>query len=329
MGRGLARRSCYTLLMLSAGVAAAGCGGSSELTAPGDEPRVPTAAPSHAYTYQEYQSPTRTNVYEDGQWVATFTDNSYTVIYRRSFDRTFIQDGDTVVTDIRVRVYKEPYDGQIGSAERAWLDSARVSTEPDIIRDAVQYVSGASDLYDGSLRIAGDAGYGDGIGADFNDFLGVSWSYGGTTDSPESSQFGDMDCSGFVRMLYGYRGTPLTIPLTLSGTSGDAIPRTSYNQYLHGTGVILIANTESPVDPSDLDVLQPGDILFFDSSSRDTPGNINHVGIYMGEDTKGHKRFISSLPSSDGPAYGRSSGSDFILDGSGFWAGALRAARRF
>ncbi len=329
MSRCLAKRISCTLLMVSAGVLAVGCSGSAELTEPEDGHRVPDTVPSFAYTYQEFQNPTRTNVYEDGQWVATFTDDSYTVIYRRSFDRTFIEDGDTVITDIRVRLYTEPYDGQIGPAERAWLDSARVSTRPDIIRDAVQYLSGVSDIYDGSLRIAGDAAYGDGIGADFNDFLGISWTYGSTTDNPESSQYGQMDCSGFVRMLYGYRGTPLTIPLTLTGTSGDAIPRSSYNQYLYGPGVILIENTESEVDPGDLDVLQPGDILFFDSSSRETPGNINHVGIYMGEDTNGHMRFISSLPSSDGPAFGRSSGSDFILDGSGFWAGALRAARRF
>jgi hypothetical protein len=59
MGRGLARRSCYTLLMLSAGVTAAGCGGSSELTAPDDGPRVPTTVPSHNYTYAARRSPFR------------------------------------------------------------------------------------------------------------------------------------------------------------------------------------------------------------------------------------------------------------------------------
>lgn len=329
MRQRIARQLFCTLLIGSASIAGAGCSGAPDITAPESGRRVPKTTPSFTYTYQQYSNPTRTNVYEDGQWVATFTDDSYTVIYRRSFDRTFIQDGDTIVTDIRVRIYTEPYDGQIGTAERAWLDDARTSTEPDIIRDAVQYISGASNIYDGSLRIAGDAAYGDGIGSDFNDFLGISWFYGSTEDHPESSQYGEMDCSGFVRMLFGYRGTPLTIPLTLSGTSGTAIPRTSYNQYLHGTGVVLIQNTESQIDDNELSVLQPGDILFFDSSSRQTPGNINHVGIYMGEDTNGHKRFISSLPSSDGPAYGRSSGSDFILDGTGFWSDSFRAARRF
>jgi len=74
--------------------------------------------------------------------------------------------------------------------------------------------------------------------------------------------------------------------------------------------------------------LEVGDVPFFDSSSRETPEDINHVGICLGKDTEGKHRFISSLPSTDGPAFGRSSGSDFVLGGTGFWARALRAARR-
>jgi hypothetical protein len=306
-------------------IVASGCGKGADPVAP----TSPDATPSFTYHYTERHDPTRTDVYdEDDNWVATFTDDAYTVIYHGP-ERTFVQDGDTVRTDIWVRIYTEPYDGQIGTAERAWLTDALADTSADIQALGTQYIAGAPNLYDGSLRIAGDAAYGDGIGADFNDFLGISWTYSsGTVDQPESSQYGQLDCSGFVRMLFGYRGTPDKIPLTLTSTSGTMLPRTSYNQYLHGTGVILIENTESDVPDSTLSVLQPGDVLFFDSSSRETPGNINHVGIYMGEDTNGRPRFMSSLPSADGPVFGRSSGSDFVLDGTGFWSDALRAARR-
>ena len=85
----------------------------------------------------------------------------------------------------------------------------------------MQYVAGAPSLYNAAgLRIAGDAHYGplqaDGTrkeGSDFNDYLGVAWTYGASTDQPEADEIGSLDCSGFTRMVWGYRGG---IPLILT-----------------------------------------------------------------------------------------------------------------
>ena len=280
-----------------------------------------------SYTLERYYDPDRTLVKDGaGNWLATYTRGSYTVLLRGP-SRTYVEGGRTLVSDEWVRVLPTTFYGTVDTLE---LAAMLQDTTPDIIALSMQYIAGAPPIYDGTGRqIAGDAGYGDGIGADFNDYLGIKWTYpSGTTSSADAKFFRKLDCSGFVRMVFGYRGTPHKVPLSLT-VKYTTLPRTSYNQYDYGTGVILIRNREAQVPANELSVLQPGDLLFFDSSSsRNTPNGINHVGIYLGRDTAGRMRFISSLPSADGPVFGRSSGNDFVIDGTGFWARALRGARR-
>lgn len=311
------------LSLLGVLVFLAGCSSAERLT----QPKVVEEGVLGSYQLERHPDPDRTIIKDEaGNWLASFTRGAYTVAYRGA-RRVYSEGGRTVNTDTWVRVLPQPFNGTV---DTLLLAEMMQDTTPDVIELSMQYVAGAPPIVDGTGRqIAGDAGYGDGIGADFNDYIGLKWTYpSGTTSSADAKFFRKLDCSGYVRMVFGYRGTPHKIPLSLT-VKYTTIPRTSYNQYLYGTGVILIENKLKQPPASALAVLQPGDILFWDSSSsRDTPGGINHVGIYLGKDTAGRMRFISSLPSTDGPIFGRSSGNDYIIDGTGFWAKALRGARR-
>jgi cell wall-associated NlpC family hydrolase len=72
--------------------------------------------------------------------------------------------------------------------------------------------------------------------------------------------------------------------------------------------------------------LAPGDLVFFDADSTDGT-QIDHVGIYLGRDTGGNYRFLSSRQSIDGPTMGDYRGSS-VLNGTGLYARSFRAARR-
>lgn len=331
------RRSCGTRLGRSTiGLAflvlvvASGCGDES-LVAPEDDGgrSVEVVGPAYdhvtSFTFHQFENPTRTTVRDqNGDWVATFTDGARTVRVRGP-ERLFIENGDTVRTRNWVRLRDVPYDGVMNAAdESAWLWDAIHDTSPDVFEYAMEYLAGAPDIYDGNLHIAGDAPYD--FGADFNDFIGIAWNYpSGSVDNPESSELGELDCSGFVRMVFGYRppdsGSMHRVPLSLTGTYG--LPRTSYNMEEYSPGIHLLV--DDGTQQTDLSDIYPGDLVFFDSAGD---SDINHVGIYLDEDTEGNHRFISSLPSSDGPAMGKSSGSDYIINGSGFWASSFRAALR-
>jgi len=84
---------------------------------------------------------------------------------------------------------------------------------------------------------------------------------------------------------------------------------------------------------ADLSSLQPGDLLFFHgtpeiaSDGPATSTHIEHSGLYLGIDDRGHHRFVSSRTSSNGPTMG-DAGGESILDGTGHFATSLRTARR-
>ena len=178
---------------------------------------------------------------------------------------------------------------------------------------------------DGSV-LADDADYGpmqpDGTraeGSDFNDYLGKAWSYGPTVDEPEADQAGALDCSGFVRMIFGHR---FNIPLAL-GPDGSRLPRRSTQMLSSAPGVVTIRDTGTR--PSSLAKLAPGDLVFFDGSSDDGT-LVDHVGIYIGRDNSGAPRFISSRKTANGPTLGDVGGRS-TLTGTGHYASTWRAAR--
>jgi hypothetical protein len=233
-----------------------------------------------------------------------------------------------VQTQVRVRALTSPFTGTLDTALERWLDGALADASPDRLAVAMEYLEGAPLVMQDGLQIAGDADYGPLTdlgsrleGADFNDYLGMRWTYpDGTIDRPRPELLHSLDCSGYMRLVWGYRaGLPLA-----HGPSDQALARRAVQMAASTFGVTIIAAGE-PLEGR-LDRLQPGDLLFFDADPEDGPA-IDHVGMLLGPDEGGHLRFISSRKGPNGPTLGDAHGAS-LLDGTGLYARAFRAARR-
>lgn len=277
---------------------------------------------------ERLSNPPRSEVSLDGRWEATFTDGARSVSLsgpERSYAEATTPEH--VTETIWVRLLPQPFDGRV---DQAWLTAALADRTPDLLDVAMEYVAGAPSLVTGDQRqIAGDADYGplrqDGKrseGSDFNDYLGVPWTYpDGSSVQADPQRRLAMDCSGFVRMVFGYR---FGLALSLDADGGASLPRQSFRQAAAAPGIVLIADLGAR--PGSLDGLQPGDLVFFDADAGDGP-RIDHVGIYLGRDSGGHERFVSSRKTANGPTLGDLGGRS-ILDGDGLYAKAFREARR-
>lgn len=237
----------------------------------------------------------------------------------------------TITHSTWVRVLPAAFTGVVTPTNLSWLTSALADSTPDVLAIAMQYITGAPAVMDGSLQIAGDADYGPltstggrAEGGDFNDYLGISWTYTGV-DNPEPAEFKCLDCSGFNRMVWGYR---CGVPLSLTNIDGTAIPRVSRDQLDYGPGVVIVPRTG--VQITDFSKLRIGDIPGFDATAEpgELDGEIDHLGIYLGVDTTGHPRFVSSRKTPSGPTFSDTGGPS-TLDGSGLYARTLRMIRRF
>ena len=194
----------------------------------------------------------------------------------------------------------------------------------------MQYIKNAPPVYDSSgLQIAGEAAYGpllpDGSreeASDFSDYLGVPWQYPDRTRAAKPDHFRSLDCSGFMRMVWGYRSR-LAFTYTPDGVD---VPRHSWEMLDSGPGIVVVPDTDQQL--TDMTVLQPGDIVFFDAKQTDGGTRIDHVGMYLGKDSAGHSRFISSRQHEDGPTMGDAGGAS-LLDGTGLYARSFRAVRRW
>jgi cell wall-associated NlpC family hydrolase len=154
--------------------------------------------------------------------------------------------------------------------------------------------------------------------------MGVAWTFpnGETAPAAGSQWEGNLDCSGFVRMIYGYH---LGIPMVVSANYNSLnLPRVTENIGRSGPGVV-VADGGSSV-PS-LTGLQIGDVVHFDADSSD-PGVIDHNGIFMGADSNGYLRFVNSRKTPHGPTFADLGGNS-RLDGTGTYATTLRLIRRF
>jgi hypothetical protein len=173
-----------------------------------------------SFSYQEHANPDRIEVSEQGTWVAAFTLHCYTVTLSgptRTFSEAFQEDGTTHTASVThskwVRAAPGPVVKRIDERWLACALAANHAGSPDALAIAMQYIRGAPPLLLGDLQIAGDASYGpllpDGTrdeGADFNDYLGLRWLYPtDKADPPEPTQYRCLDCSGYIRMVWGYR----------------------------------------------------------------------------------------------------------------------------
>lgn len=223
-----------------------------------------------------------------------------------------------------VRALPEPFDGRI---DRRWLRRALAANEqrqPDLLALAMDYVRGSPQR----------ARYGPGSGcireegAAFNDYLGVEWQFPGeSTRKPRQRMAASLDCSGYLRMVWGYRThAPSGKGLRLSfKPRPGALPRRSAQMFKHAPGVSVIRRSQRPVEW--IDALQPGDLLFFDADCKDG-SRIDHVGMLLGRDAGGRHRFISSRKCRNGPTLGDFHGASVIDQPRGHYAKAWRGARR-
>lgn len=297
----------------------------------GDPGPVPTLGRS--LRVERWDGPPRTAVLDPaGAVLVVLTDGSRTVALAGP-RRTFAEPGATAaVVDSAtwVRFVPQPW---VAGADRStwfrpWLDAALVDRSPDVLAVALEYLGTAPDRFDDTgLRIAGDASFGPlrddakrAEASDFYDYLGVSWSFSdGVREEPASSRRGAVDCSGFLRLVVGYR---MGFPLLGGNDPGPGLPRRAYAMAEHGPGTEILPDDGVP--PADLGRLQPGDLLFF--VTDDMPG-IDHSALYLGIDSDGRRRFVSSRSSLDGPTVGDGTAAS-VVDGEGWFASRFRAARR-
>lgn len=232
---------------------------------------------------------------------AEYTMGARTVVIQGP-ERTLQEAGIVLVTQSYAYLLPSPYDG---APDPDWRREQ--AARPDLLAIAASYLGVAH--YGPPM-----SGGGRNSGADFNDFLGIPWTYPDGVDPPEPEEKGSVDCSGFVRLVYGYRGG---YPLgSIHDIGASALPRTAAQMFEAPLGLAVHR----------IDELHPGDLVFFDASDRDGR-EIDHVGIYLGEDVAGHHRFVSSRISSNGPTMGDFKGAS-TLDGDGLFARSFRGGRR-
>lgn len=305
---------------------------------PGSRQKAPTAG----YRYERLAKPARTVVRDgDGAVVATFTDGARTAVLTGP-TRTFAEPRTTdakVVTDSWVRLLPQAWtkDGEKGAWFKDWFKKNLGSKQPDVFAMAMDYGDKTPEQKNPQgLKYIGDAEFGpinpEGTVAgdlrleesDFYDYLGVSWQFrDGMLKYSEQMRYRAVDCSGFIRLVYGYRAG---FPLNGDDKSlGGGLPRTANGMARTGPGVPVIPLTDD-ARPASIDVLHPGDLVFFEIDAR-TGARLDHTGIYLGLDTDGHPRFISSREEANGPTLG-DLGGDSRLDGKGFYASGLRSAKR-
>ncbi|MEU9002839.1 NlpC/P60 family protein [Streptomyces sp. NPDC059982] len=279
----------------------------------------------------------------NGAVLGTFTDGARTATLTGK-QRTFTEPATTqtrVVTDTWVRLLPEPWRA---GAEREqwfqdWFKKYAGSEEDDLFAIAFQYGDKAPVKKDAAgVPYAGDAAFGPinpkgSVGndlrleqSDFYDYLGIPYTFrDGTTEQPEKPKYRAIDCSGFIRTVFGYRSR---FPLTATDAGGSGLPRTANGMARSKTGVDILPlkGVAAKDRPASIDVLQPGDLVFFKLDAR-TADRLDHTGMFLGSDTEGHKIFISSREEANGPTIGDKGGAS-RLDGNGYYAATLRSAKR-
>jgi hypothetical protein len=246
----------------------------------------------------------------DHSLAAILTDGARTMTFIGD-KRTFTERDTTrakVTTDHWVRVAPQVWHpAALGETWfREYFRTTVDSTKADILATAMQYQDGAPMLRDDDgVPYAGDASFGllregdDVDGADFYDYLGIGWRFpDGTRKQSDPKWYRKLDCSGFLRLIYGYRSG---IAISDQNDGTDGLPRTAQAMATNSQAVTIAAGDTDAQAPKTLEHLEPGDLVFFALRS-DT--HMSHSGIYIGDDQDGHLRFISSRTQINGPTFG-------------------------
>lgn len=231
-----------------------------------------------------------------------------------------------VTHDTWVRLLPAPFQAWNAEAEarvRAWA----TDVSPDVLAYCAMLQAGAAPYHEGGVQVLGESGYGplnpDGTrveGADFHEYMGIEWTFpsGEHRPAPTARWHRTLDCSGMVRMVFGYH---LGVPMAYDGPfDGTALPRRSRDIGPSGPGVIVHG------DGTFADI-QVGDLVLFDADEEEITGRLDHVGVYVGRDQDGRYRFASSRKTVNGPTISDLGGAS-TLDGTGTYARSLRLVRR-
>ncbi|MFI1016346.1 NlpC/P60 family protein [Streptomyces sp. NPDC020965] len=311
-----------------------------------DTPQLDSASGGQtaAQTWERLKAPDRSVLRDDkGQVVATFTDKARTATLKGP-SRTFSEPANTksrVVTDNWVRLMPEAWRKGAEKEKwfKDWFKEFYGSQEDDVFAMGFQYVQDAPVKKDDEgIAYAGDAEFGplnpNGSSgndlreelSDFYDYLGISYTFrDGRTIQPEEKRARAADCSGFMRLLWGYRSR---YPLASTDKSPDGLPRTANGMARSdlGADVIPLKGVGAADRPKSINVLQPGDLVFFKLDAR-TKERLDHMGTYLGHDTDGNMVFLSSREEVNGPTIGDKGGAS-RLNGEGYYAKTLRSAKR-
>jgi cell wall-associated NlpC family hydrolase len=306
----------------------------------------------NGYTFSVASNPARVEVFNGSSLAATFTDKCYTVSMTgpsRTFDETNSAAGSTNLTsysmshNVWVRKFTAPFSitaynnnpAAQKEALRQWLYDATIANQnnvADVLKSAMQYIEGASaqnGAFNGqTVQIYGDASYTS--GGDYNDYMQVTINYTTPwvkTDAPEANENLSLDCSGFMRMIWGVRNnsagsyTDGLVPLSIDkngawDNSNNTMTRTSYAMYANSPGVVVITHSGAAAT-GQISKLNIGDLVFFDDNIGTASSQINHVGMYIGQWTKPgtssvYARFISSRTAINGPTMGDYSGASLL-----------------
>lgn len=306
----------------------------------------------NGYSFSVQSSPARVEVLNGNTVVATFTDKCYTVSMAgpsRTFTETNNVTGSTNVKSYVmshgtwVRKLTAPFNIATYNSNptpqkevlKQWLYDAVTANKngvPDVLETAMQYLEGApsqSGLFNNqAVQLYGDAKYSS--GGDYNDYFQVTINYTNPwakTDAPEANESLSLDCSGYMRMIWGARRnsagsyTDGQIPLSIDkndswDNSNMTMTRTSYAMYANSPGEIIIAHT-GVTAMNLVSKLNIGDLVFFDDNIGTSSSKINHVGMYVGQWTKPgtattYARFISSRTSINGPTMGDYKGASLL-----------------
>lgn len=234
-----------------------------------------------------------------------------------------------------VRILSTPFTGTWSTALADQIQAWSVDVRPDALAYAVMYIAAAPDVTNpalGGAKVAGQSDYGpmgaNGIpieGADFHDYMGRDWTFpNGEAQSAGVGEQGCLDCSGFVRMVYGYNmGIPLVRNQNFDGIN---LPRQTKDIGPNGPGIIV---AQAPSTAPSISAIQIGDVPHFDADTSDVvSGQLDHNGIYLGVDTGGNHRFVNSRKTPNGPTMADLGGAS-TLNGTGTYATSLRLIRRF
>lgn len=257
-------------------------------------------------------------------------------VYDFRIDSALWADPPLVTHDTWVRVLPEPYDGTWTPAVEERIRAWAGDTSPDVLAYTSMYRPFAPDVTDPArqgARVLGTAGYSKAdpvtglrkVGADFHQFMGLDWDFAESGEHWDANPDFDgcLDCSGFVRMVYGYHlGLPM---VRYQQFGGGRLPRESKDLAASGPGVVVAEATgQAPAR----DGLRIGDTVFFDTDESSDAGG--HIGIYLGVDRYGKQRFVSSRKTPNGPTIGDVGGKSVLNGAPGdLYTDKLRVIRRF